>query len=205
MGKMRLLCPRGLFASLRNILDIALGHVEARGMESRGNLMVEAEPVCAVTAARRDGMLFVLSPEATLPHRCVKCNAHAPGPRVSRSISTLSPWYPLFSSGGWNAHVADERPIYIGFSLCWRHRLQRLGRLALIGFIFMLNMMGFVLYKINPKPDFIVDVAAVLPGVLLFVATITLRPILRPRRVHHGLAWFAGAGAGFLESLPELE
>ena len=171
----------------------------------RGDLMAEADQGCAVTAARRDGMLFVLSPEATLPCRCVKCNAHAPGPRVSRSISTLSPWYPLFSSGGWNAHCTDERPIHIGFSLCFRHRLQLLARQSLVGFLFLMSVMGFVSYKMNAKPDWVADVAVVLPGFLMTVTAITLRPILRPRRVHHGLAWFAGAGAGFLESLAELQ
>jgi hypothetical protein len=167
--------------------------------------MVGVDERCATTAARRDGMMFVLSPDSALPCRCVKCNAEAPGPRIFRTISLLSPWYPLFSSGGWNAHCADERPIHITYSLCLRHRLQRLVRQTLIGFAAMMNVMGFVLYETNSKHNLIADLAAILPPLLLIAAAVTLRPILRPRRVHHGLAWFTGAGTDFLDSLPRME
>jgi hypothetical protein len=150
-------------------------------------------------------MLFVLSPESALPCRCVKCNALAPGPRISRRISTLSAWYPLFSSGGWNPHDAEERPIQIAFSLCVRHRLQRLARQGLIGLAGLMNVMGFALFETNFKHDLLFNIAMMTPAAGLIIAAVTLRPILRPRRVHHGLAWFAGAGAEFLDSLPVLE
>src|SRR5579862_1715069 len=98
------------------------------------------KPAAPIPEPRRDGMMFVVAPESTLPCRCIKCNADCSALRISRRISTLSAWYPLLSSAGWNSHCADDLPIYITFSLCLRHHLQWLGRIAFIGFIALTNL-----------------------------------------------------------------
>jgi len=157
-----------------------------------------------IPEARRDGMMFVLSPDSPLPCRCLKCNAETGGFRISRKISTLSPWYPLFSSAGWNAHCVDDRPIHIAFSLCPRHRLQWLWRLMLIGLIVVANVFCLAIHMVAPHLGATIDVLTIILPVILLAVTLTLRPMLRPRRVYHGLAWFAGAGREFLDSLPEL-
>ena len=94
--------------------------------------MVLSNRLATIPATCRDGMMLVLSPEATLPCRCIRCNADAPGLRLSKRISTLSAWYPLFSSAGWNAHCADERPIHIMFSL-GEHVGRHVARIAFGG------------------------------------------------------------------------
>jgi hypothetical protein len=147
-------------------------------------------------------MLFVISPACVLPTRCVKCNAECGGLRMVRRISTLSPWYPLFSSAGWNAHCADERPIDVAYSLCLRHRMAALGRAAIIGFLGLANIFCWVDCRHAAKIKPILEILAIVLPVIWLAAAATFRPILRPRRVHHGLAWFAGAGEEFLESLP---
>jgi hypothetical protein len=157
-----------------------------------------------IPETRRDGMMFVVSPEAALPCRCIKCNAECSSLQISRKISTLSPWYPLFSSAGWNSHCADDLPIHIRFSLCLPHYLERLCRLALVGFIAITNLICLVVCEISPKVGPVIDTLAFVLPLLFILTTLSLRPILRPRRVHHGLAWFAGAGPAFLQSLPEL-
>lgn len=150
-------------------------------------------------------MTFVLSPDSVLPCRCLKCNAEAAGSRLSRRICTLSAWYPLFSSAGWNAHCVDERTIHISFSLCPIHRLRWIARLALIGFAGLANVFCFVACRTLPHVNPIADFCALALPMLIFATVLTLRPIIRPRRVHHGLAWFAGAGSEFLNSLPDLQ
>jgi hypothetical protein len=159
----------------------------------------------AIPEPRRDGMMFVVSPESALPCRCIKCNADCSPMRISTRISTLSAWYPLFSSAGWNAHCADDLPIFITFSLCLRHRFELLGRLALIVLLAIANLICLLTFELTPKVNPAIEMlTAILP--LLFILTaLTLRPTLRPRRVYHGLAWFAGAGLEFLNSLPEIE
>jgi hypothetical protein len=155
--------------------------------------------------ARRDGPFFVVSPEAALPQRCVKCNAECSSLRISRRISTLSAWYPLFASAGWNAHCADDLPIHIPYGLCLRHRLECLGRAALIGLFGLGNILCFAIFNFNPKLSPTIDLLAILLPVPLLAVALTIRPVLRPRRVHHGLAWFSGAGPEFLNSLPEID
>ena len=74
----------------------------------------------------------------------------------------------------------------------------------LIGCIAVGNGFCLLLYKIAPGLGATIDVLMmVLPLVFLGI-TLTMRPMLRPRRVYNGLAWFAGAGVEFLDSLPEL-
>jgi hypothetical protein len=157
-----------------------------------------------IQQASRDGMMFVVSPESALPGRCVKCNAECSSLRIFRKISTLSAWYPLFSSAGWNAHVPDDLPVYISFSLCLRHRLELFGRAAFIGLIAAANLTCLVIFQVAPKANPVFEVLAIVLPLLFMLTALSLRPTLRPRRVHHGLAWFAGAGPAFLESLPEL-
>jgi hypothetical protein len=124
--------------------------------------------------------------------------------RIERRISTLSAWYPLFASAGWNARCADDLPINIPYGLCLRHRLERLGRAALIATFGLGNIFCFGIFNFNPKLSPTIDLLAILLPVPLLAIALTIRPILRPRRVHHGLAWFTGAGPEFLESLPDL-
>jgi hypothetical protein len=155
--------------------------------------------------ASRDGMMFVVSPASALPARCLKCNADCGEFQVSRRISTLSPWYPLFSSAGWNAHCPDDRPIFITYGLCLRHRLQFIGRLSLIIAVAVANLFCLVIYHFLPATSPALDALAVALPIIFVLIALTLRPLHRPRRVHHGLAWFAGAGPEFLNSLPNLE
>jgi hypothetical protein len=153
----------------------------------------------------RDGMMLVIAPNSALPARCLKCNGDPGAFTTSTKISTMSAWYPLFSSAGWNAHIVDDRPIYIPFSLCPRHRLKSLARIGFIGLIIILTNVFTLLWKTNAL-GWATDLMAILvPVVLMVVMGLSMRPIIRPRRVHHGLAWFVGAGAEFLESLPELD
>jgi hypothetical protein len=155
--------------------------------------------------AMRNGIFLVVSPTAALPQRCVLCNAEAGGCCVTRKISTLSAWYPLFSSAGWNAHCPDDLPIHIPYSLCLRHRLQRLARAAIFSAFGALNIACFAIFAIYPGLNPAIDLLAILLPVPLLTTALTIRPILRPRRVHHGLAWFSGAGPEFLDSLAEFE
>jgi hypothetical protein len=153
----------------------------------------------------RDGMMFVVSPGTVMPGRCLKCNRDTGGFQISKKISTISAWYPLFSSAGWNAHQVDDKPIYVSFGLCPRHRLGWLGRMSMIGLVVLGNVFSFLLCRTTNVLGAATDVVGILLPVLLVVIALSMRPMVRPRRVHHGLAWFAGAGVEFLGSLPDLE
>lgn len=155
--------------------------------------------------AHRDGALVVVSPGFDLPGRCVKCNAECSSLRINLRISTFSVWYPLFCCAGWNAHCADDLPIFITFSLCLRHRLAWLGRIALTAFVCLLNIFCFAICWAIPNLGFTAELLALILPLLLLAALMFIRPALRPRRVRDGQAWLAGAGAAFLESLPDLE
>jgi hypothetical protein len=158
-----------------------------------------------IQETRRDGPLVVVAPEAAFPARCVKCNAECGYLPVTRKICTLSAWYPLFASAGWNAHCPDDLPVHIPYGLCLRHRLERLGHLALMTFFALANLFCFTLFNINPHFSPTADLFALILPLPFMATALTFRPILRPRRVHHGLAWFTGAGPEFLDSLTELE
>jgi hypothetical protein len=158
-----------------------------------------------IQEARRDGALVVVSPASALPGRCVKCNAECSSQSITRRISTLSAWYPLFASAGWNAHCADDLPIHIPYGLCLRHRLECLGRAAFIAIFGLGNILCFAIFNFNPKLSPTIDLLAILLPIPILATALTTRPILRPRRVHHGLAWFTGAGPEFLDSLPEID
>jgi hypothetical protein len=66
------------------------------------------------------------------------------------------------------------------------------------------TILCFTFFNANPKLSPTIDLLAIMLPFPLLTTALTIRPILRPRRVQHGLAWFTGAGTAFLESLPEL-
>jgi len=138
--------------------------------------MAQDDDKPAISEAWRDGMLLVVTPHSDLPTRCLKCNAEATAFRVSRKIPTLSAWYPLFSSAGWNAHCVDDRPVHVPFSLCTRHRLQWLARLSLIGLAAMANLFCFALYKTGRFPGPTIDALMTLLPLTLAAMSLTLRP-----------------------------
>jgi hypothetical protein len=158
-----------------------------------------------IPEACHDGMTLVVSPESTMPCRCVKCNTEYSLVRISRKISTISAWYPLFASAGWNSHCADDLPIYVGFNICIRHYLEWLCRLAIVCIIAISNLICLILCGLDRAASPVLDILTIALPLMFILATLGFRPILRPRRVHHGLAWFTGAGPAFLDSLPELK
>jgi hypothetical protein len=166
----------------------------------------EYRPAAGAAADKvwRDGMKLVIAPRSSLPCRCLKCNAPAGGPLISRKISTFSAWYPLFSSAGWNSDSVEDRPIDIRFGLCHRHRLKWIAGHAVIGLLAMTSSLFFLIHDLAASLGPVADLLAVVLPMACVVISFSLRPLIQPRRVHHGLAWFGGAGREFLDSLPEL-
>jgi len=169
-----------------------------------GTLPAGADEPPPITSAHRDGMMLVLGPACALPNRCIKCNAQAAGPPMCKRIGTFSPWYPLFSSAGWNAHCVDDRPIHIHFNLCPRHRAQRLATTSLVAVAGLPNALCLAACGATHSGSAVADLFTLALPALILSIMLALRPIIRPRRVHHGQAWFAGAGPEFLNSLPAL-
>jgi len=157
-----------------------------------------------MTHPYRDGRFLVVSPDTVAVSRCVICNNDCCTFPAVRRISTLSAWYPLFASAGWNAHCADDLPIDIPFSLCLRHRLEQYARLSLIAGFSAANMLLFTVFRTGIHMPPVVDFFAAAAPLPLLASFWMIRPTLRPRRVHGGLAWFSGCGAAFLDSLPGL-
>lgn len=153
----------------------------------------------------RDGLLLVVAPSTHLPERCIKCNAETMRLRGSRKISTLSAWYPLFASAGWDAQSVQDHPIHITFGLCPRHRLERLACAALIGVLGSACVVGVAILQKTRAFGPLTDAIALLTPLPFLAASLLIRPAIRPRRVYQGLAWFTGADSQFLDSLPELD
>jgi hypothetical protein len=179
-------------------------------MEKSNQLLLEpAAPVAppppqSCDGPWRDGMLLVVSPTTILPDRCITCDADARRLRGSRRISTLSAWYPLFASARWDAQSVEDRPIHIRYGLCPTHRAARLARVALVAILGSASIFSLAVIKTRAHLGPFADVLALLIPLLFLASTLLLRPTIRPRRVYHGLAWFAGASPDFLQSLPDL-
>lgn len=78
--------------------------------------------------AWRDGNLLVMSRDAELPDRCIKCNLPAHGYTLKRNLSWHAPWW---------FHCKTAR---VFIPLCERHRRRRIRGIIVGWGLFVLGM-----------------------------------------------------------------
>ena len=152
----------------------------------------------------RDGAVLVLSREASLPARCVKCNEPAEEPTKTRRVYWHSPWiYGLivvnFLIYAVVALIVRKKAV-VAPGLCSAHkRRRRIG----IGIAWTLLIAGLALLFMgigSGKPG------GTLAGILLILVAAVLSTIvtriLRPKRIDAQYVRLKGCGGTFLDSMP---
>ncbi len=152
----------------------------------------------------RDGAVLVLSPEASLPPRCVKCNEPAEEPTKSRRVYWHSPWIYLLILLNIIIYavvaVIVRKKAMVAPGLCSAHkRRRRMG----IGIAWTLLLGGFALMFTGIGGD---KPAGIAGGLLLILVAVivstSVTRIVRPKRIDAQYVRLKGCSPAFLESMP---
>jgi len=157
--------------------------------------------------AWRDGTVLVLSLNAPLPHRCVKCNEPAEEPTKNRKVYWHNPWLYLLILLNILLYaivaLLVQRKAVIAPRLCSTHKSRRRIGIAIA---WALLLSGVAILVLGAGQSYRGGVVAVLGGLLLIlvaavVSTIVTR-ILRVQRIDAKYVRLKGCGTAFLDSMP---
>ena len=152
----------------------------------------------------RDGAVLVLSPAASLPPRCVRCNEPAEEPTKNRRVYWHSPWIYLLILVNILIYAVValivRKKAMVAPGLCSAHkRRRRVG--IVIAWVLLLGGVALLFFGVANG-----DGAGVGGGVLLMLVAVlvsmNVARILRPKRIDDQYVRLKGCGAAFLDSIP---
>jgi hypothetical protein len=171
---------------------------------SRASLAGAAVAPAEGGGAWRDGAVLVLSREASLPSRCVRCNEPAEEPTKSHRVYWHSPWIYLLILVNILIYaviaVIVRKKAVVAPGLCSAHkRRRRIG----IAIAWVLLLGGVALLSIGVGNG---EAAGIGGGVLLMLVAVLVSMnaarILRPKRIDDQYVRLKGCGVAFLDSIP---
>jgi hypothetical protein len=152
----------------------------------------------------RNESMLVMSKDAALPDRCVKCNRPANGQRLKRKLYWHNPIYYIFVFGGvllyfivamfvrWQATV--------NVPLCETHRARRRYLLIAGWLLFLLGIAIFIIAIASNELIFApVGMLAIFVAFILLVAS--ARTVL-PVKMDDRFVWLKGINKDYLNQLP---
>jgi hypothetical protein len=159
----------------------------------------------------RDGNRLITTSQASLPPRCVKCNAEADGSFKFRTFWWHHPALALLILAGILIYaivaLIVRKKAVVEVGLCRRHQSRRVW---LISLTWLMALGGLALMIGGPilaaefRKDWLIGVG--LPGglVMLILSIIpgTLSRVMVPTKIDDRYAWFKGCGVEFLSQFP---
>jgi hypothetical protein len=159
----------------------------------------------------RDGNLLVMSKQASLPDRCVRCNAPAGGFRLRRNLTWHHPAYYIILLFNLLIYVivalCVRKTAKIDIGLCPDHRSKRI-RAIVIGWLGALG--GIALFSVgaaNSGPAASPDLAwLILVGLVVFLVGLFWgvfgSQTVVPVKIDDRLVWLKKVGSEYLAELP---
>ena len=153
----------------------------------------------------RDKSTLVMSKDATLPDRCVKCNGSTGGLRLKRTLYWHNPIFYIFIFMGVLLYfivamfVRWKATVYV--PLCETHLARRRYGLITGWLLFLLGLGGFIIAIASNELIFaLLGFLALLVGFVLLIAT--ARTVL-PVKIDERFVWLKGINKDYLNQLPQ--
>ncbi len=154
----------------------------------------------------REGSTLVMSKDASLPDRCVKCDAPANGFRLTRRLSWHHPALFLLLLLAWLLYLilalVLRKQATVALGLCQEH-YERRKKLLTVGWVM------FALGLISPVVGFSTDYPGIgLLGILLLLGSIVwlslVTRVVIVKKIDDHFVWLNGINKNYLERLPPL-
>jgi len=168
-------------------------------------MVQEGASMADFTIARRKKAL-VMGKKASLPDRCVKCNAPANGQRLKRNLYWHTPaiYLLIFVSILIYAITAIciRKKAAIQVGLCDTHRSRRKINIVVSWAAFLISIVMIVagVASTNLAELSILGVLLMLGSIIYASLTVS---IVRAQKIDKEYVWVSGAGKDYLDSLPD--
>ena len=155
-----------------------------------------------VAGVWRDGSLLVMQKGATLPRRCLKCNAPGNGQWVTRTLRQADSkmiflrFIPYVRLIYWIWRAASQS-VEVSFELCHDH-YSRVNVLTTAGNL--MRLAGLVLLLYGLYAESLIWIPGLFMGVI--GTGISTLPIVKAKRLDDYYVWMSGVDPGYLASLP---
>lgn len=152
-----------------------------------------------------DGDLLVMTKDATLPDRCIRCNAPAHGYRLRRNLSWHSPAWFLLILVSWLIYLIValiiRKKAMIDVGLCEVHRGRRRRAIA-VGWVLGVLGVGLIAWGLSRfrhgEAVAVAGVVAILAGLIYGVVG---SQVVAVKRIDDRLVWLRKVAPEYLLSL----
>lgn len=161
-------------------------------------------PMHNVATIWRSKSLLVMTKQAPLPDRCVKCNAPTHH-RLKRSLRWHHPALYILIVGGFLFYVilalVLSKTATINVGLCETHRAARKRDILITWMLALLSFAGFYFAVVADQMNlFFVGLALFLGAVIYGIAKTR---VVAPQKIDDHYVWLTGVNANYLEQFPE--
>jgi hypothetical protein len=153
----------------------------------------------------RDQATLIMSKDAQLPARCVKCNAPALGPGLKKRLTWHHPAIYLLILVALLIYfvvaMVLRKTAIVELGLCEEHRSKH-RRNVLIGWsLLLLGLVGFVMAVMLEDTNFLLaGFLMIIAGIICFAVAVR---IVSPARIDDKFAWLKGFNKDYLDELPQ--
>jgi hypothetical protein len=176
-----------------------------QGIVLEDGYVLPPPPNISSSGVWRDKSILIMTKDALLPNRCVKCNEPTDGSYLKRKLTWHHPAFYLLLFVAFVIYLivalVVRQTATVGVGLCDRHREKRKRNILITWSLVSLGVGAFVLALLAND-----GLYALLGGLLLLGGTvygiITIR-IVGPSKIDHTSVWLTGVNKDYLNELPQ--
>jgi hypothetical protein len=153
----------------------------------------------------RDKSTLVMSKEASLPDRCIKCNEPANGRRLKRKLSWHHPAIFLLILVAVLIYLIVamilRKRATVEIGLCERHFAKRRRDILITWVLFLLGVAGFVMAGLAEEGAYLLVGVLLLLGALIYGLAVVR--VVAPSKIDDKFVWLRGVNKNYLSQLPQ--
>ncbi|MEK6280034.1 MAG: hypothetical protein AABN95_06735 [Acidobacteriota bacterium] len=161
-------------------------------------------PSLGMPGVWRHKATLVMSKDALLPDRCVKCNVPTPG-RLKRKLSWHHPAIYIIVLFAILIYLIValilRKTATVDIGICDEHRAKRRRNILITWVLFVLGVGGFILAITTEDPTYLLFGTVALFGALIF-GLVAVR-IVTPSKIDDKFVWLKGVNKEYLDELPQ--
>lgn len=177
---------------------------QTRGIVLQDGYVLPPPPQVGGAGVWREGSKLVMSKDAILPDRCVKCNVPTTG-RLKRRLSWHHPAIYLIIFIALLIYfivaMVTRKSATIEIGLCDEHREKRKRNLMITWILFAIGILSLIVAAAMEDGTFVLFGILALFGSLIF-GLIAIR-VVTPAKIDDKFVWLNGVNKEYLAELPQ--